>query len=112
MNTPIWRTWDRSPSEPNFRDYTYLSYKGNKIHTFDTTLDFCLTKHLNEYQVEVQEDNFKPVVDAFIYFENEAHQICQDINKQIEDLKQKRNERITQLGNKIALNLEDKTLWQ
>lgn len=111
MNTPIWRTWDRNP-EPNFRDYTYLSYKGNKIYTFDTTLDFCITKYLNEHQVEVQEDNFEQVIDAFIYFEKEAHQICQDVNKQIEELKQIRNEKIHQLGNKIALNLEDKTLWQ
>lgn len=112
MNTPIWRTWDRNPSEPNFKDYTYLSYKGETIHTFDTTLDFCLTKYLNECQVEAQEDNFKTVIDAFIHFENEAYQICQDVNKQIENLKQRRNERIAQLGNKIALNLEDKTLWQ
>jgi len=101
----LWRTWDRSPSEPNLRDYTYLAYKGEKIWTFDV-LDFRLTGFLNEKNVVVN-GTISAVVEAYKRFDKESSPICTTTSDKIKILEESRALKIKQLGEKIAQELKE-----
>lgn len=84
---PKWKSWDRSPSEPVFKDYTYLSYNGDKIHTFDDALDFQLTSFLNEADVSADDEEAKlKVIEAYKRFESESNRIYHNAAKKVEML--------------------------
>jgi len=49
---PLWTDRDRSPSEPNFTDYTYVYFQGHKIGEIKDCISYSLTPYLNEAEID------------------------------------------------------------
>lgn len=102
-----WRTWDRSPSEPNFSDWTYLAYNGEQIHRFPDVIDFPLTGFLNEFDVEIPEDK-NQIIQAYEDFERGVADIYRVTRERQELLDKVRNEKVRMFGRQMALSLKEK----
>lgn len=105
MNRDKWYTWDRNPSEPNFRDWTNLGHGSNTIHKFDDVLDYKLTSFLNQEKIEPSVDS-TAIIKAFERFNTEAGEIYSNTTKKIKLLEESRKQRISALGVKIAQELK------
>jgi len=112
MKEPLWKTRDRNPSEPQFTDYTYIFYRGEKFAEVEDTLRYRLTKYLNENEVEISSHQYQLATDAFIEFEQVATELAIETGKMIQQLEDNRNQKIQSLGETIALKLKTKICQQ
>jgi hypothetical protein len=107
-----WRTWDRNPSEPVFRDYTYVNYLDTHIETFPDCLDFNLTNFLNQNNVKLSnpptEEEIALTVEAFNEYEKKCSEISTNTRRKIEMLNNSRSERMLRLGDDMAKELQEK----
>ncbi len=106
-----WRTWDRNP-EPTFTDYTYVSYKGERIESFENCLDYNLTSFLNANDVKLSHpptaDEVAMVVEAYRTFEEKCTEISKNTRRKIEMLEASRKQKMIELGDELAQYIQEK----